>query len=275
MVRNPSTSTGTARASTRVTFSPCGYRSVRTTGTSISAASRLQGPPAPAQRSTMRRALVHSMARRSNGPTGSYAPVTFSVKARKSVSALRSDGGQAARSWISTRCRRTGPKLDFAPEHGQFRAGAAVPGPSRRPQLFRADSRPRDVGGTLRAAARRAAQAGAAPRGRALLRRGRARDDPRWNRGSGCCAGLGDLCPGRRRTSLPLGHRGATGPRHLCSRRKHDYVVSLRTTPFHPRTAPLSEGQAWRRWAGYVVASAYELSHEREYHAIRSSAALF
>jgi aminomethyltransferase len=32
---------------------------------------------------------------------------------------------------------------------------------------------------------------------------------------------------------------------------------------------------AWRRWAGYVVASSYELSHEREYHAIRSSAALF
>jgi aminomethyltransferase len=51
--------------------------------------------------------------------------------------------------------------------------------------------------------------------------------------------------------------------------------VSLRTTPFHPRTGPLSEGQAWRRWAGYVVASSYELSHEREYHAIRNSAALF
>lgn len=51
--------------------------------------------------------------------------------------------------------------------------------------------------------------------------------------------------------------------------------VSLRTTPFHPRTAPLSEGQAWRRWAGYVVASSYELSHEREYHAIRNAAALF
>jgi aminomethyltransferase len=51
--------------------------------------------------------------------------------------------------------------------------------------------------------------------------------------------------------------------------------VSLRTTPFHPRTAPLSEGQAWRRWAGYVVASSYELSHDREYHAIRNSAALF
>jgi aminomethyltransferase len=49
----------------------------------------------------------------------------------------------------------------------------------------------------------------------------------------------------------------------------------LRVTPFHPRVAALSEGQAWRRWAGFVVASAYELSHEREYHAIRSSAAVF
>ncbi|MGH7672376.1 MAG: aminomethyltransferase family protein [Gemmatimonadales bacterium] len=48
----------------------------------------------------------------------------------------------------------------------------------------------------------------------------------------------------------------------------------LRTTPFHPRTAALSEGQNWRRWAGYVVASSYELSHDREYHAIRSAAAL-
>ena len=51
--------------------------------------------------------------------------------------------------------------------------------------------------------------------------------------------------------------------------------MSLRTTPFHARTGPLSQGQAWRRWAGYVVASAYELSHDREYHAIRNAAALF
>ena len=51
--------------------------------------------------------------------------------------------------------------------------------------------------------------------------------------------------------------------------------MTLRQTPFHVRTAALSEGQAWRRWAGYVVASAYELSHDREYHAIRSAAALF
>ncbi len=35
------------------------------------------------------------------------------------------------------------------------------------------------------------------------------------------------------------------------------------------------EAQQWRRWSGFLVASAYEMSHEREYHAIRSSAALF
>ncbi len=49
----------------------------------------------------------------------------------------------------------------------------------------------------------------------------------------------------------------------------------LKETPFHHRTAALMEAQAWRRWAGYIVASSYELSHEREYHAVRSAAALF
>jgi aminomethyltransferase len=49
----------------------------------------------------------------------------------------------------------------------------------------------------------------------------------------------------------------------------------LKTTPFHERTAALCESHAWRRWAGFVVASSYELSHEREYHSIRSAAALF
>jgi aminomethyltransferase len=49
----------------------------------------------------------------------------------------------------------------------------------------------------------------------------------------------------------------------------------LKTTPFHERVAALCVSHAWRRWAGYVVASSYELSHEREYHAIRSAAALF
>jgi len=52
-------------------------------------------------------------------------------------------------------------------------------------------------------------------------------------------------------------------------------TANLRQTPFHARTSALSEGQNWRRWAGFVVASSYELAHDREYHAIRSSAALF
>ncbi|MGQ0765374.1 MAG: aminomethyltransferase family protein [Gemmatimonadota bacterium] len=51
-------------------------------------------------------------------------------------------------------------------------------------------------------------------------------------------------------------------------------MAGLRTTPFHPRTAPLCEAQNWRRWAGYLAAGSYELSHEREYFAIRTSAAL-
>ena len=49
----------------------------------------------------------------------------------------------------------------------------------------------------------------------------------------------------------------------------------LKTTPFHARTAPLCMSHAWRRWSGHIVASSYELSHEREYHAVRSAAALF
>jgi aminomethyltransferase len=49
----------------------------------------------------------------------------------------------------------------------------------------------------------------------------------------------------------------------------------LKTTPFHSRTAALCVSHAWRRWAGYIVASSYELSHEREYHCIRAAAALF
>jgi aminomethyltransferase len=48
----------------------------------------------------------------------------------------------------------------------------------------------------------------------------------------------------------------------------------LKQTPFHSRTSALMEGQAWRRWAGYAVASAYDLVHDREYWAIRNSAAL-
>ena len=50
---------------------------------------------------------------------------------------------------------------------------------------------------------------------------------------------------------------------------------NLRTTPFHARTAPLIQGQTWRRWSGYAVASAYDWTHDHEYAAIRNAAALF
>lgn len=49
----------------------------------------------------------------------------------------------------------------------------------------------------------------------------------------------------------------------------------LRPTPFHPRTVSLNQTQNWRRWSGYVAAGLYEMTHEREYWAIRNAAALF
>ncbi|HKY61513.1 MAG TPA: aminomethyltransferase family protein [Gemmatimonadota bacterium] len=51
-------------------------------------------------------------------------------------------------------------------------------------------------------------------------------------------------------------------------------MSAIKTTPFHTRTAALVRGQTWRRWAGYVVASSYELVHDLEYAAIRGTAAL-
>lgn len=51
-------------------------------------------------------------------------------------------------------------------------------------------------------------------------------------------------------------------------------MEKLRYTPFHERTARLCQPQNWRRWAGYLVAGSYELSLDREYWAIRNSAAL-
>lgn len=44
-------------------------------------------------------------------------------------------------------------------------------------------------------------------------------------------------------------------------------------TPFHGRTSALCESHEWRSWAGYLSAGVYEPSHEREYWAIRNSAA--
>ncbi len=49
----------------------------------------------------------------------------------------------------------------------------------------------------------------------------------------------------------------------------------LKRSPFHPRTSALVRAQTWRRWAGYEMASAYDPHPEREYAAVRSSAALF
>ncbi|HVY45503.1 MAG TPA: aminomethyltransferase family protein [Minicystis sp.] len=51
-------------------------------------------------------------------------------------------------------------------------------------------------------------------------------------------------------------------------------MLSLKTTPFHPRTSALMQGNQWRRWAGFSVASAYELTPDRELMAIRNACAL-
>jgi len=45
-------------------------------------------------------------------------------------------------------------------------------------------------------------------------------------------------------------------------------------TPFYSRTRPLCESHDWRDWSGYLAASVYEHSHEREYYAIRNAAGL-
>ena len=51
-------------------------------------------------------------------------------------------------------------------------------------------------------------------------------------------------------------------------------MFELKRTPFHERTSKLCLPQNWRRWAGYIVAGSYELTLDREYWAIRNSAAL-
>lgn len=49
----------------------------------------------------------------------------------------------------------------------------------------------------------------------------------------------------------------------------------LLETPFHPRTATLCHHRRWRNWSGYAIALSYQPSHEYEYYAVRSGAALF
>lgn len=48
----------------------------------------------------------------------------------------------------------------------------------------------------------------------------------------------------------------------------------LKTTPLHSRTSALMQANQWRRWAGYCVASSYEMTHDREYFALRNACVL-
>ena len=50
--------------------------------------------------------------------------------------------------------------------------------------------------------------------------------------------------------------------------------TGLKLSPFFNRTSKLNESQEWRRWSGYLSATNYELTHENEYFAIRTKAAL-
>ena len=45
-------------------------------------------------------------------------------------------------------------------------------------------------------------------------------------------------------------------------------------TAFHPRTLALCESLNFKEWSGYYTVSAYEMTHEHEYNAIRNSSAL-
>ncbi len=45
-------------------------------------------------------------------------------------------------------------------------------------------------------------------------------------------------------------------------------------TPFHTRTSAVCDSHEWRNWSGYLAAGVYEPTHDREYYAIRNSAAL-
>jgi aminomethyltransferase len=49
----------------------------------------------------------------------------------------------------------------------------------------------------------------------------------------------------------------------------------VKTTPFYPRLAPLSETMLWKHWAGYTAAQNYQFSTLTEYFAIRSGVAVF
>jgi aminomethyltransferase len=49
----------------------------------------------------------------------------------------------------------------------------------------------------------------------------------------------------------------------------------VRTTPFHPRLAELSDSQLWQHWSGYLSAVRYDLSAKQEYMVLRNAAGFF
>ena len=70
---------------------------------------------------------------------------------------------------------------------------------------------------------------------------------------------------------------GLDSGRSLDVRKRPGYIAHpmLKHSPFHSRTAPLVRAETWRRWAGHLMASAYEPVPDAEYAAVRNAAALF
>jgi aminomethyltransferase len=50
---------------------------------------------------------------------------------------------------------------------------------------------------------------------------------------------------------------------------------TIRTTPFHERTAALNQTELWSHWSNYLAADRYQLSDKAEYFAVRNAAGLF
>ena len=44
---------------------------------------------------------------------------------------------------------------------------------------------------------------------------------------------------------------------------KFEAETQLKLSPFFERTSKLNESQEWRRWAGYLSATNYELNHDK------------
>jgi aminomethyltransferase len=57
--------------------------------------------------------------------------------------------------------------------------------------------------------------------------------------------------------------------------RETDAAATVRTTPFHERTAALNQVQLWSHWSNFLAADRYQLSDKAEYFAVRNAAGLF